>query len=114
MSAHDDEPFLGELIGWEVGTEWIGPGDMLYGTVAPDGHVRSPTVDDLLAWLAPRCAWGVSILVDPNEGVERVSVEIDAYGDHGYSWTAEHQYPTLLEALEAAVRVVAGQQGEQR
>ncbi len=87
---------IAEIIGWEKRATpfYRAPGE----TVA-----RKPTPDDLLAWLREQ-RWVASIMTWRD--IEDVRVDImGSYGEQHHELHA----PTLLAALEAAVRVVAGE-----
>lgn len=94
------EVSIAELIGWEICSAWWIRQD---GTWA---HTP-PTPDDLLAWLLGKhqevemCAYPAGS--DLPEAFIEVTVDAD-YSDGHYD---HFKAPTLLAALEAAVRAVA-------
>lgn len=100
------ERSIAEIIGWErrenaERTVWYDPPE-------PDlrrRHEWSPitpqhTVDDLLAWLGEQ-GWSANIMTWASMG--DVSVRLGRF----YEYHHEYHAPTLLAALEAAVRAVA-------
>jgi hypothetical protein len=106
---------LGEIIGWpstdwkrtndggvvEVG--WVEYHRPIHGDRLIDPLGKEPTVDELLAWLRsePVDAFVALVVIDDGD----VTVEYV----HPEGFNAHAKAPTLSEALEAAVRVVAGE-----
>ena len=104
---------VAELIGWKYRglDEWGGlPWYECDGKqVQPS---TEPTADDLLAWLRDQDVWVRPHSDDLTDVPVRLSVYRALWPEHqDHSIDETVSAPTLLAALEAAVRAVAGQEG---
>jgi hypothetical protein len=106
MSGDDD----GDYIAWRCAAcgEWIRENDPRTRCTVVWRNLQ-PTVDDLLAWLHVRTA---DLHISVSEQFDPEPIHWRVVWDDIFSEPHRTEARTLLAALEAAVRVVAGVSGD--